>query len=71
MDRTLARNGDTWTVKRADPLRQLEEDVAYWQSRSVAERVDAVGDLLLLNLKAQGILELPRLRRVLVRTQPG
>jgi hypothetical protein len=71
MATTLARNGATWTLKRADPSRQLAEDVAYWQSRTLAERVDAVGDLLLLNLKAQGILELPRLRRVLVRTQRG
>lgn len=71
MDRTLARNGEVWTLKRADPANQLAQDVAYWQSRSLKERVDAVGDLLLLNLNAQGIRELPRLRRVLVRTQPG
>jgi hypothetical protein len=71
MDRTLSRNGSRWTISAIEARDQVSQDVAYWQSRPAKERIDAVGDLLLLNLKTRGIHELPRLRRVLVRTQRG
>lgn len=71
MERSLTRNGSPWTITSQGREGQVARDVAYWQAKSPRERIDAVGDLLLLNLKTQGIHELPRLRRVLVRTQRG
>jgi len=61
------RHGRTWTatvVSEAEAEAE-EADFRFWyEGLSPEERVNAVQDCLLSALKAKGIREIPRLRRV-------
>jgi hypothetical protein len=59
------RHGRIWTATVLSETEAEEEDFHFWYDElSPVERVNAVEDCLLSALKARGILEIPRLRRV-------
>ena len=59
------RHGRTWTAAVLHEDEAAEADFRFWyEQMTPAERVLAVEDCTLSALKAQGIDELPRLRRV-------
>ncbi len=59
------RRGKVWTGMVVDQDEAEEEDFRFWyENFTPAQRVEAVEDCLLSSLKAKGIHEIPRLRRV-------
>jgi len=59
------RHGRTWTATVVSEAEAEEVDFRFWyDGLSPEERVNAVQDCLLSALKAKGICEIPRLRRV-------
>jgi len=59
------RRGRTWTLSIVPREEAEEEDFRFWyEELTPAQRVDLVSECLLSCLKAKGIDELPRLRRV-------
>lgn len=59
------RHHRTWTATVVSEDEAEEADFRFWyEGLSPEERVDAVADCLLSSLKARGIREIPRLRRV-------
>ena len=59
------RHNRTWTATVVSEDEAEEEDFRFWyEELSPEERVNAVQDCLLSSLKAKGIREIPRLRRV-------
>jgi hypothetical protein len=59
------RHGRTWTAQVVPLEEAEEEDFRFWyEELTPEERVRAVEDCLLSSLKARGINEIPRLRRV-------
>jgi hypothetical protein len=59
------RHNRTWTATVISEAEAEEADFRFWyDGLSPEERVNAVQDCLLSSLKAKGILEIPRLRRV-------
>jgi hypothetical protein len=59
------RHGRTWTARVVSLDEAEEEDFRFWyEELTPEERVQAVADCLLSSLKARGINEIPRLRRV-------
>jgi hypothetical protein len=59
------RHGRVWTATILSDSEADEADFRFWyEGLSPEERVDAVQDCLLSSLKAKGIREIPRLRRV-------
>jgi hypothetical protein len=64
------RLGRTWTATVLSKDEAEGEDFRFWyEELSPEERVAAVADCLLSSLKAKGLTEIPRLRRV-VRIVP-
>jgi hypothetical protein len=63
--RLVDQKGRTWTLTRVRLEEAEEEDFRFWyEELTPEERVAAVGDALASCLKARGIHEVPRLRRV-------
>lgn len=61
----LDRHGRRWEARVFDQAEAEAEDFRFWyEELTPAERVVAVADCLLSSLKAKGIHEIPRLRRV-------
>jgi hypothetical protein len=61
----IDRHGRTWTATVVSEAEAEEADFRFWyEGLSPQERVNAVQDCLLSALKAKGIREIPRLRRV-------
>ena len=61
----VVRRGKVWTGMVVDQDEAEEEDFRFWyENFTPAQRVEAVEDCLLSSLKAKGIHEIPRLRRV-------
>ena len=61
----LDRHGRCWEARVLDQAEAEAEDFRFWyEDLSPVERVAAVADCLLSSLKAKGIHEIPRLRRV-------
>ena len=59
------RHGRVWTATVVSHDEAEEEDFRFWyEELSPDERVAAVADCLLSSLKAKGLNEIPRLRRV-------
>ena len=59
------RHGRTWTARIVSQDEAEEEDFRFWyEELTPEERVRAVEDCLLSSLKARGVNEIPRLRRV-------
>ena len=59
------RHNRTWAATVVSEDEAEEEDFRFWyEELSPEERVNAVQDCLLSSLKAKGIREIPRLRRV-------
>jgi hypothetical protein len=59
------RHGRTWTATVVSEEEAEEADFRFWyEGLTPEERVNAVQDCLLSSLKAKGIREIPRLRRV-------
>ncbi len=59
------RHGRLWEARILDLDESEEEDFRFWyEELSPEERVNAVQDCLLSSLKARGVSEIPRLRRV-------
>lgn len=59
------RHNRTWTATVVSEAEAEEADFRFWyEGLSPEERVNAVQDCLLSALKARGIREIPRLRRV-------
>ncbi len=59
------RYGKTWTATIVSKDEAEAEDFRFWyEELSPEDRVAAVEDCLLSSLKAQGIDEIPRIRRV-------
>jgi hypothetical protein len=59
------RYGRTWEAVVVDNAEAAAADFAFWYDKlTPKERVAAVEDCLLSSLKAKGIDELPRFRRV-------
>jgi hypothetical protein len=59
------RHNRTWTATVVSEAEAEEADFRFWyEGLSPEERVNAVQDCLLSSLKAKGIREIPRLRRV-------
>ncbi len=59
------RHGKVWTGVVIDQEEAEEEDFSFWyEGLTPEQRVEAVEDCLLSSLKAKGIHEIPRLRRV-------
>jgi hypothetical protein len=57
--------GRTWTVSVVPSSEAEAEDARFWyEELTPAQRVDLVSECLLDCLKAQGLHELPRFRRV-------
>jgi hypothetical protein len=64
------RRGRTWTISVVPRSEAAAEDARFWyEELTPAQRVDLVSECLLDCLKAKGILELPRLRRVYRRVK--
>lgn len=62
---TTDRHGRVWTATVLSEAEAEVEDFRFWyEGMSPVERVAAVEDCLLSSLKAKGIGEIPRLRRV-------
>lgn len=63
--KAVDRHGRTWEARVLTQDEAEEEDFRFWyEGLTPEERVDAVADCLLSSLKARGIHEIPRLRRV-------
>jgi hypothetical protein len=63
--RAVDRHGRVWTARVVDRTEAADEDFRFWYENLTPEqRVEAVEECLLSALKAQGIDEIPRLRRV-------
>jgi len=63
--RAVDRHGRVWTARVVDRTEAAAEDLRFWYENLTPEqRVEAVEECLLSALKAQGIDEIPRLRRV-------
>jgi hypothetical protein len=63
--KTVDRHGRTWTATVLPVEESEREDFRFWfEELSPDERVKAVGECLASSLKARGVDELPRLRRV-------
>lgn len=63
--KAVDRHGRTWSASVIDRTEAADEDFRFWYENLTPEqRVEAVEDCLLSALKAQGIDEIPRLRRV-------
>lgn len=59
------RHGRVWNATVVRRAEAAEEDFRFWyQELTPAERVEAVEECLLSALKAKGMDEIPRLRRV-------
>lgn len=59
------RHGRTWVARIVSQDEAEEEDFRFWyEELTPEERVRAVEDCLLTSLKARGVNEIPRLRRV-------
>ena len=59
------RYGRVWVARVVSEHEAEEEDFRFWyEGLSPEERVRAVEDCLLSSLKAKGVNEIPRLRRV-------
>lgn len=59
------RHGRTWTATVVSESEAEEADFRFWhEGLSPEERVNAVQDCLLSALKAKGISEIPRLKKV-------
>ena len=59
------RHGRVWTARVISQDEAEEEDFRFWYEELTSEeRVRAVADCLLSSLKAKGVNEIPRLRRV-------
>jgi hypothetical protein len=59
------RHGRTWVARVGSQDEAEEEDFRFWyEELTPEERVRAVEDCLLSSLKARGVNEIPRLRRV-------
>lgn len=58
------RHGRTWTIRVGTEEEAAEADSAWYAAMTPEERVMAVQDCLLSSLKARGIDEIPRLRRI-------
>lgn len=59
------RHGRVWTATIVPQAEAEEADFRFWyEGLTPTERVKAVEDCLLSSLKAKGIREIPRLRRV-------
>lgn len=58
------RRGRTWTVKVGTHEEAEVEDRAWYEAMTPEERVRAVDECTLSALKARGINEFPRIRRV-------
>ena len=59
------RHGRIWTATVLSEPEAEEADFRFWyEGLSAVERVNAVEECLLSSLKAKGIREIPRLRRV-------
>lgn len=59
------RHGRTWVARIVSQDEAEEEDFRFWyEELTPEERVRAVEDCLLSSLKARGVNEIPRLRRV-------
>lgn len=59
------RHGRRWEARVFDQSEAEAEDFRFWyEELTPVERVNAVADCLLSSLKARGIDEIPRLRRV-------
>jgi hypothetical protein len=59
------RHGRVWVARVGSESEAEEEDFRFWyEDLTPEERVRAVEDCLLSSLKAKGINEIPRLRRV-------
>ena len=59
------RHGRTWVARIVSQDEAKEEDFRFWyEDLTPEERVRAVEDCLLSSLKARGVNEIPRLRRV-------
>jgi len=59
------RHGRTWTARVVSQDEAEEEDFRFWyEELTPEERVRAVEDCTLSALKARGINEIPRLRKV-------
>jgi len=64
------RRGREWTVSVVPKAEAAEEDFRFWyEDLTPAQRVDLVAECLLDCLKAKGLHELPRLRRVYRRVE--
>lgn len=62
---TLDRHGRRWEARVLDQTENEAEDFRFWyENLTPTERVAAVADCLLSSLRARGIDEIPRLRRV-------
>ena len=59
------RHGRVWVARVVSEDEAEEEDFRFWyEDLTPEERVRAVEDCLLSSLKARGVNEVPRLRRV-------
>jgi hypothetical protein len=59
------RHGRTWVARIVSQDEAEEADFRFWyEDLTPEERVRAVEDCLLSSLKARGVNEIPRLRRV-------
>jgi hypothetical protein len=59
------RHGRTWVARIVSQEEAEEQDFRFWYDElTPEERVRAVEDCLLSSLKARGVNEIPRLRRV-------
>lgn len=63
------RHGRRWTIASVPLEHAQATDLEFWLQLTPEQRVDAMGDCLLDWLKARGIDEVPRLRRVSRRAQ--
>ena len=63
--KAVDRHGRAWTGAVVSRAEAAEEDFRFWyQDLTPEQRVEAVEECLLSALKAKGIDEIPRLRRV-------
>lgn len=61
----MDRHGRVWGGKVVSRAEAAEEDFRFWyEGLTLEQRVEAVEECLLSALKAKGIDEIPRLRRV-------
>lgn len=63
--KAVDRHGRVWTARVVDRAEEADENFRFWHDNLTPEqRVEAVEECLLSALKAKGIDEIPRLRRV-------